>query len=164
MPSTRCTPLLFLLPCLLALPCCRGGEESGKTSHAGETGTHKLLKAPSSTDREFLEKMKKLPRTEVEQDAERWTNVGVTVESGWVVDRGPNKLVIEHTDISKEELGQHYIDKLEKKGWKESTYERDIGSFMYEFDRKKAELKVTGQDRKGGGAVVTIEILKEGKK
>jgi len=166
MNSTRRTPSRNLLPCLLAgllaLPGCRS-EEAEQGSSAAESEKPSLLKAPSKKDTKFLEKLQKLPRTGAEMEAERWINLGITVERGWVVDRSADKLVIEDTDLSKEDLGQHYIDKLEKKGWKEASYERDIGIYTYEYERKKATLKLTGRDRKGGGSTVTIEILDEGK-
>ncbi|MBW2263360.1 MAG: hypothetical protein JRG91_15455 [Deltaproteobacteria bacterium] len=155
--------LLCLLPLLCALPCCKT-KKTGQEPPGTEAGKASLVKQPRPADRKFLNVLEKLPRSEEEKKVERWTSLGISVESGWVVDMSPEELVIEHTDITKKELAQHYLDKLAKSGWKQASFEDGEGSFVHELTRDDLTLTVTGRDRKEGGATVTLGLAPSGGK
>ncbi len=156
---TRASLPALLLAGLCALPCCKAKEIEPS---AGETERPKLLKQPSKADRKFLSVLEKLPPTDEEKQSMRWTSLGVSVESGWVIEMSERKLVIENTDASKQELAQHYLDKLLASGWEKTSFEEGDASFVHTLERDGVTLTVTGRDGKEGGATVTLGIAPPG--
>lgn len=152
-------PTLVLV--LVLCPSCKG-QKAEPEPRSPETGKTGLVREPSEADRKFLSTLEKLPRTDEETRVERWTSLGITVESGWAVEMGDERLVIEHTDLSKKDLAQHYLDKLGEKGWEQTGVEAEGTSFRHTLERDGVTLVVIGDDRKGGGATVTLVLTPPG--